>query len=97
MTVGQQLTNGNIDALITNYALMARDLAAGIAYLSENVNSAGTGIAVLEAAGYDAADAATAETAISTLNTIAGLIQGTATQAALFNFNNALAPYWGGR
>jgi hypothetical protein len=97
MTVGQQLTSANIDALITNYAIGARDLAAGIASLFANVNSQGTGTAVLEAAGYTPGDAATAAAAISTLNTISGLIQGTATQANAFSFNNDLAPYWGGR
>lgn len=97
MTVGTQLTSAVVDQLITNYAVAMRDLMEAIQNLSNNVNSGGNGIAVLEAAGYSPTDATTAENTISVLNNVAQLYFGTVNQPASFNFNNDLAPFWGGR
>lgn len=97
MTVGNQLTQSNVDQLITNLALALRNTAVAIQNLSMNVNGQATGLATLEAAGYDTANAQTALNAISYLNTVAEVYFGAATQLTAFNFNNELSQYWGGQ
>lgn len=97
MTVGVQLNSGNIDQQITNLAVAMRDLMEAIAFLSQNVNSQGNGIAVLEAAGYTPTDATTASNTISVLNNVAQIYFGKVAQPSAFDFNNDLAPFWGGR
>lgn len=96
MTVGRQLTNGNLDQIISDLSVRLRDVMDAINNLSMNINGQGNGLAVLEAAGYDAADAQNALTAVATLNTPAAVYFGKATQTANFDFNNALSQYWGG-
>jgi hypothetical protein len=97
MSVGNQLSSTQVDGLISSYAVQLRNLMQNIQYLSANVNGQGNGQAVLEAAGYDNADASVALSAIAYLNTIAGVVNGTATQATDFDFNNELSQYWGGQ
>jgi hypothetical protein len=65
--------------------------------LSTWINGQGTGLATLEALGYSAADAQTALNMISSLNTMAGVYFGTATQATAFNFDNQLSQMWAGQ
>lgn len=97
MSVGLQLSSAQIDQQITALAVQVRKLMRAVANLSMNVNGQGNGIAMLEAAGYSAADAAMAQSAISYLNTIAGVYFGTATQATDFNFDQELSQYWAGQ
>ncbi len=97
MSVGTQLTQGNVDGQITNLSVALRDLCQAITNLSSTINGQGDGLAVLESTGYSAEDAAQAQAAVSYLNTIAAVYFGTAAQAQPFNFNNELSQYWGGR
>lgn len=97
MSVGLQLSSSQIDQQITALSVQVRKLMRSIANLSMNVNGQGSGTAFLEAAGYSAADAATAQSAISYLNTIAGVYFGTAVQATDFNFDQELSQYWAGQ
>ena len=47
--------------------------------------------------GFSPADATTVIADAATLNTVAAVYFGTATQGTLFNFNDALAPLWAGQ
>jgi len=97
MTVGRQITSNDIDASITSLSVKMRDLMQDVSSLSLNVNGQGTGLAFLQSIGYSPTDAATAQAAISYLNTVAGVYFGTATQATDFNFNQELSQYWAGQ
>jgi hypothetical protein len=97
MTVGNQLESGQVSQLITNYTVAMRNLCQAIANLNMNVNGQAEGLATLEAAGYDSADAQTALSAIGYLNTVSQVWFGGAAQTPAFNFNNELSPYFGGQ
>jgi hypothetical protein len=94
MSVGNQSSSDAVSQQITNYTVGLRNLCFQIANLNTEINGQGDGLAVLEALGFDSADAATALNVIGYLNTIAGIYYGTATQGSEYDFNNALAPYW---
>lgn len=97
MSVGAPITSDQISRQITDLAVQARKVMQAIVNLSVNVNGQGDGAAFLEAAGYNADDAATAQNAISYLNTVAGVYFGTAAQPTEFNFNQQLSQYWAGQ
>ena len=97
MSVGTPLTEVGVNTQITNLSTQMRNLMWQVANLSKNVNGQGNGLAVLEAAGFTAGDAATALAAVSYMNTIAGVYYGTATQGTDFNFDQQLSQYWGGQ
>jgi hypothetical protein len=97
MSVGNQGSADSVSQSLTNFALGMRQVMQSIANLNTFVNGQGTGQATLEALGYSSEDATTALADLAYLNTVAGVYFGTATQASEFNFNNQLAPLWGGQ
>lgn len=97
MTVGTQLTQSNVDQLITNLSVAMRNVMQSVSNLSSNINGQGNGLALLESMGYSPTDAAQAQQAISYLNTMAAVFEGTATQATEFNFSQELSQYWAGQ
>jgi len=97
MSVGRQTTSSEYDQLITSVSVLVRDAMRAAYNLSRQVNGQGNGLAVLEAAGYGAEDAAVAQAAISYLNTVAGVYFGNAAQSSAFDFDQELSQYWGGR
>jgi hypothetical protein len=97
MSVGGQLSVSSVNQSITGLSVQLRNTMQAVVNLSLSVNGQDTGLAILEAAGYDAADAQTALDAISYMNTVAGVYFGTAAQATDFNFNQELSQYWAGQ
>lgn len=97
MSVGSQANSVTVNEQITAYATQLRNVMQGITNLSTWINGQGNGLAVLEALGYNATDAQTAQNMISYLNTIAEVYFGTATQATEFSFNNELSQIWAGQ
>lgn len=95
MTAGIQASPGRIDEDITNIALAFRAVCTQAKNLNTQVNGAGNGTAYLDGIAYP--DPATALTLIGYLANLAGVYFGTATVAADFNFDNGLAPAWGGQ
>lgn len=90
MTVGTQANSQQIDAKLTQLAVQMRNVMTAVSYLNTQVNGQGSGLAVLEGAGYsnDAnpdnpasmSDAAYALQKIAYLNTVAGCYYGTVQQ-----------------
>jgi hypothetical protein len=97
MSVGNNFTSDTVNQQITGMSVRLRDLCQDIVNLSTNINGQGTGLAMLEAIGYDSDDAATAQGAISYLNTVAEVYFGDATQTPAFNFDQELSQYWAGQ
>jgi hypothetical protein len=108
MTVGVQATKAAMDQNLTSLAIQLRQLMHQIANEWTDVNNgaAGTAVQVLTAMGYDnttdsapggQTDASYASYLLNTLNTMAQVYFGNATQAATYNFNNALAPLMAGQ
>lgn len=97
MAVGGQATSATVDVALTNVAVQMRAVMQQAVNLSTWINGQGTGLATLEALGYTAADAATALSMISYLNTVAGVYFGTASQGTAFDFNQELAQVWAGQ
>jgi hypothetical protein len=96
MSVGNNFTSDTVNQQITGLSLRMRDLMQDVANLSSNINGQGTGLAVLEAIGYDSDDATTAQGAISYLNTMAEVYFVDAAQTPPFNFDQELSQYWAG-
>jgi hypothetical protein len=108
MTVGVQATKAAMDQNLTSLALQLRSLMQQIANEWTDVNNGatGTGVQVLAAMGYDnttdsapgnQTDASYASYLLNTMNTVAEVYFGNATQAETYNFNNALAPLMAGQ
>jgi hypothetical protein len=107
MPVGAVIGSGQMDNIITAFAVNLRDVMRRIYNLNRNVNGQGAGLAYLQSIGYSndpnpdnpgsVSDAALAQTAISYLNTVAGVYFGTATQASEFDFDQQLSEFWGGQ
>lgn len=107
MSVGNQLSSGAVDQILTNLSVGWRKLAEAAVNLNTEINGTGNGLAALEALGYSSAanpsnpggvsDAQYALTCIGYLTTNAGVFFGTASQGTNFNFNNALSPLWAGQ
>jgi hypothetical protein len=96
MAVGNQATSGIIDAQLTTYSLTLRNVFQNILNLNEFIGSVGT--AGLEALGYSAADAATAQAFAGNLATLAAIYQGQAVALGLpFNFQADTFPLWAGQ
>lgn len=95
MTIGQQADTASINQALTSYAVQLRNLCEQIGDF--NLFVAQLGAPGLEAIGFDAADAASVVSQAAVMNTMTALYMGTATQAAEFDFNNALAPLWAGQ
>lgn len=96
MTVGNQATAASVNGQLTSLAILLRNTCQQIHDLSTFINGQGNGLATLEAIGYSAGDAATAQSMISYLNTVAGVYFGTAAQASDFNFDQELSQLWAG-
>lgn len=105
MTVGMQPTKAAFDQNLTQLALQLRSLMQQIRneWTSVNNGADGTPVQVLTAMGYDnttanapgnQTDASYASYLLNTLNTVAEIYFGTATQATDYDFHNALAPLW---
>jgi hypothetical protein len=107
MPVGATIGSGQMDNIITAFAVNLRDVMRRISNLNLSVNGQGTGLAYLESIGYSGdgnaanpggvSDAALAQTIISYLNTVAGVYFGTATQASEFDFDQQLSEVWAGQ
>lgn len=97
MSVGGQISSATIDGNITALSVAMRNLMTAVQNLSLNVNGQGEGLAFLESIGYGSEDAATAQAAISYLNTVAGVYFGSASQPSDFDFNQQLSQYWAGQ
>lgn len=104
MSVGNQVQSPYIDQQITALAVQMRKVMQAAQDMSTWINGQGQGLAMLEAAGYDPADAALAQQMIAYMNTVAGCYFGTVQQggsggtgAAQFNFNQALSQVWAGQ
>jgi hypothetical protein len=97
MSVGGQISSSTIDDGITTLSVQMRNLMTAVQNLSLNVNGQGEGLTFLESIGYSSDDAATAQAAISYLNTVAGVYFGTAAQPDDFDFNQQLSQYWAGQ
>jgi hypothetical protein len=94
MAVGTQTSSVTMDQQMTYLAQQLREVMQKISNLSMFVNGQGTGLATLEAIGYNAEDAAAAQSMLSYLNTVAAIYFGTATQPSEFNFNQELSQLW---
>lgn len=110
MPVGAVIGSGQIDNMITSYAVRLRDLMEDIANLSLRVNGQGAGLAYLQRLGYSndpnpdnpggVSNAALALSMISYLNTPAGIYYGTVPQGdppAQFSFHQELSQVWAGQ
>jgi hypothetical protein len=107
MSVGLQGSSQVVDNALTNISVQMRNMMGSITNLNTWINGQGNGLAALEELGYSSAanpdnpggvsDAQFALNMIAYLNTIAGVYNGTATQATTFNFNNELSQLWGGQ
>lgn len=92
--IGNQPSTTQVNQTISALALQMRTNMRQIRDFFTWVNSQGE--AGLETLGFVQADADAITAQASTLNTLAGVYFGTATQAAPFDFDNELAPLWGG-
>lgn len=107
MPVGSQATVASINQSITSLSVQLRELTHQMQNLSTSVNGQGNGLAYLESIGFGSAanpanpggvsDAQLALNMISYLNTVQGVVNGTASQATDFNFNQELSQCWGGQ
>jgi len=108
MSVGEQATKTGFDQALTLLAVQMRNLMQQVRNEWVNVNNgaAGPASAVLVKMGYDntntdapgnQSDAAYADYVLNTMNTMAQIFFGNATQPTDFNFSNALAPLMAGQ
>lgn len=95
MTAGNQANPTRIDQNITAVALAFREAADQARNLNSIVNGGGNGTVYLNSIGYP--DPVTALQMIGYLENLSGVYFGTATVAASFDFDTALAPTWGGQ
>jgi hypothetical protein len=108
MSVGMQANKAVMDQNLTQLALQMRNLMTQVANEWQSVNNGagGTPVEVLTALGYDnsntdapgdQSDAAYASYLLNTMNTLAQIYFGQATQATEYDFDNALAVLWAGQ
>lgn len=106
MGVGATIGKDQMDNIITSLAVHLREIMQDVADTNLSVNGQAQGLAYLQSIGYSnvsnpnnpgsVSDAQYALNMIAYLNTVAGVYFGTATQATMFNFNQALSQMWGG-
>jgi hypothetical protein len=94
MTAGQSPTLALFNNQLTSFAIQLRHLCDQISDI--NLQIAKQGTAGLQAMGASPADAADIMNRWGQINTIASLYFGTATQASVFNFDDALSNVRGG-
>lgn len=104
MAVGNVVTQATLNQNLSLLAVQLRDLMQQVSNLSLGINGQANGLAVLEAAGYSAEDAAAVIEMVAYMNTVAGAYFGTVQQggsggsgASTFNFNQALSQLWAGQ
>lgn len=104
MSVGDTINEATMNQNLSSLAVQLRNLMWQIQNLSLGINGQGSGLAVLEALGYDSGDAATALELIAYMNTVAGVYYGSTqaggsggTGAVAFNYNQALSQLWVGQ
>lgn len=94
MAAGQPPTLALFNNQLTSFAIQLRHLMEQVSDVNLQVSKQGT--AGLQALGAAPADATDIMNRWSQINTIAALYFGTATQAAAFNFDDALSNVRGG-
>lgn len=105
MTVGNQTNSADVDNKLSDIAVAWRELCQKAANLSTEINGQNTGLATLQALGYNLQDANDAQRFIAYFNTMAGVYFGTVRQggdgsagsATTFDFHNATSVLWAGR
>jgi len=108
MSVGIQGGKQAWDQNLTDLALAWRALAMQTQKVIGPATAVGTALAFMQAQGYDnttanaqnpssQTDAAYAAQLIGYFSTLAGVVQGSATQASQFNFVNAMGPVMAGQ
>ncbi len=102
MTTGNQPSQGSVNQTLGSLATDLRDICARIANFQ--TWAVGAGLAGLEAINFTPDAAQDVLNKSNYLSTINGVYKGTVQQggtggtgAILFNFDNALAPLWGGQ
>lgn len=95
MSVGLPTSQGAVNQSLTTLAINLREVASEILHQWGYLNK--LGLAGLETVGFSAADAQSVLDNINHMATVAQVYRGTATQASLFNFEDALTPLWGGQ
>jgi hypothetical protein len=99
VAVGTQVSVAQVNGQLTQLALQWRNVTQQTVNLFTTINQLGGGTGLpagFQAAGFSAGDATTAGTLLGYMNTLAGLHNGTASQATMFNFANALSALWSG-
>lgn len=96
MAAGVQPTQAQINANAGALALNLRAAMQAIVNFQAWLGATQT-TATLEALGFTAGDAATLISSVGNLNTLAGIYQGTATQASEFNYEANSNSLWGGQ
>jgi hypothetical protein len=107
MSVGEQASKAAMDQNLTSLAVQLRQLMQQIVNEWTFVNNGATGtpVQVLTSIGYNnsnsdapgnQSDAAYASYLVNTLNTLAQVYFGRATQSTDYDFDNALAVLWAG-
>ena len=100
MPIGSQATVQGLNGTLSSLAVQTRNLMQQVRTLQEYAVTTGlTGLQNLggTGAGFGAADAQAYLNMVSTLNTVAGVFFGTATQATLFSFDNAVSGTYAGQ
>jgi hypothetical protein len=95
MAAGQQPTLSGINGQLSACAVQLRDLCNTITDLNLQVGKLGT--SGLQGIGASPTDATDIVNKWATINTVAAVYFGTATQGTAFNFNDALAPVRAGQ
>jgi len=94
MSVGSQTTQAKTDSTLTALATQMRDLATNVLHQQAFLNK--LGLTGLQGLGYTAADAQTVLNDANYMATVMQVYKGTATQATVFNFEDALTSLWAG-
>jgi hypothetical protein len=94
MAVGNQPNQGNINNTLTENAIALRELANDI--IQTQQYNTKLGLAGLQALGFAGPDAQAVLDDSNHMATVAQVYKGTATQAALFNFEDSLTHLWAG-
>lgn len=97
MTAGNQPSLAQVNQTAGSLAVQLRNLFEQVVDFNEWLSAFG-GAAELESAlGFTAADASTIISTIGNLFTLAGIYNGTGTQATVFNYSANSQALWGGQ
>lgn len=102
MSVGNQATQAQINATLTNLSVGLRELASDVLQAQAYYNK--LGLTGLQGLGFTTQDAQAVLDNINHMATVAGCYKGTVQQggsggagAILFNFEDYLTPLWAGQ